>query len=75
MHFSKELDTTGLSCPLPILKTKKSLADMTSGEVLKIISTDSNSIKDIEAFSHQTGNTLLLSQSQNGKYVFFMQKK
>lgn len=75
MHFSKELDATGLSCPLPILKTKKSLADMASGQVLKVISTDRNSIKDIQAFASQTGNVLLLSTLENEKYIFFLQKK
>ena len=75
MYFNKELDTTGLSCPLPILKTKKSLADMAAGEVLKVISTDSNSVKDIQAFSTQTGNVLLISQTENGKHIFFLRKK
>ncbi|MDO8414071.1 MAG: sulfurtransferase TusA family protein [Gallionellaceae bacterium] len=75
MHFSKELDATGLSCPLPILKTKKSLADMLSGQVLKVISTDSNAVKDIQAFANQTGNVLLFSTLENEKYVFFLRKK
>jgi tRNA 2-thiouridine synthesizing protein A len=75
MKFDKEFDASGLSCPLPILKTKKALADMASGQVLKLISTDSGSVKDMQAFAEQTGNPLLSSTEENGKYVFFMQKK
>lgn len=75
MHFDKELDVKGLSCPLPILKTKKSLADMPSGEVLKIISTDKGSVLDLQAFAHQTGHTLLSFSEDNGTYIFFLKKK
>lgn len=75
MVFDKELDASGLSCPLPILKTKKSLADMASGQVLKIICTDSGSMKDMQAFANQTGNVLLSSTEEKGEYVFLMQKK
>ena len=75
MNFDKELDTRGLNCPLPILKTKKSLADMTSGQILKIISTDPGSIKDMQAFANQTGNALVSSAEENETYVFFMRKK
>ncbi len=75
MNADKELDARGLNCPLPILKTKKSLADMASGQVLKILSTDSGSVKDMQAFSNQTGNELLSSAEENGEYVFLMKKK
>ncbi len=75
MHFNKELDARGLSCPLPILKTKKSLADMISGQVLKVVSTDSGAEKDLQAFARQTGNALLSSSAENGEYTFFVQKK
>jgi len=75
MNIDKELDARGLNCPLPILKTKKSLADMTSGQVLKVISTDCGSVKDMQAFSAQTGNPLLEQAEENGEYVFFVQKK
>lgn len=75
MNFDKELDTQGLNCPLPILKTKKSLADMASGQILKIVSTDPGSIKDMQAFANQTGNALLSSVEENNTFVFFMQKK
>ena len=75
MHVDKELDARGLNCPLPILKTKKSLADMTSGQVLKVISTDCGSVKDMQAFANQTGNELVSQAEENGEYIFFMQKK
>ena len=75
MTHDKELDARGLSCPLPILKTKKALADLASGQVLRVVSTDPGSVKDMQAFANQTGNPLL-SQSNEGKdYVFFLKKK
>lgn len=75
MNFDKELNARGMSCPLPIVKTKKSLVDMTSGQVLKVISTDSGSIKDMAAFAEQTGNPLLAQEEANGEYTFYMKKK
>ena len=75
MNFDKEFDASGMSCPLPIVKTKKALADMTSGQVLKVISTDSGSVKDMQAFADQTGNTLVSSTQEAGKFVFMMKKK
>ncbi len=75
MDFQKELDARGLNCPLPILKTKKSLADMDSGQVLKVVSTDCGSVKDMQAFAKQTGNELLSQSEEGGEYVFFMRKK
>ncbi len=75
MNVDKELDARGLNCPLPILKTKKSLADMASGQVLRIVSTDCGSVKDMQAFATQTGNTLLEQTEENGEYIFFMKKK
>jgi tRNA 2-thiouridine synthesizing protein A len=75
MHFDKEIDTRGLNCPLPILRTKKFLSDMVSGEVLKVLSTDPGSVKDFQAFSRQTGNELLGSETTAGEYIFFMKKK
>lgn len=75
MNFDKELDVSGMSCPLPILKTKKALADMASGLVLKMIATDSGSVKDMQAFADQTGNTLLATEEANGSYTFYMKKK
>jgi tRNA 2-thiouridine synthesizing protein A len=75
MHFDKELDARGLSCPLPILKTKKSLNELVSGQVLKIVATDPGSVKDMEAFSNQTGNALLSSGEENKIFIFYMKKK
>jgi tRNA 2-thiouridine synthesizing protein A len=75
MSFDKELDTRGMNCPLPILKTKKALADMTPGQVLKVVSTDAGSVKDMQAFANQTGNTLVSSSEEKGEYIFMMQKK
>ena len=75
MNFDKELDARGLSCPLPIVKTKKSLVDMTSGQVLKVVSTDAGSVKDMQAFANQTGNPLLETTQEAGAYVFYMKKK
>jgi len=75
MQFDKELDARGLSCPLPIVKTKKSLNDMLSGQVLKVVSTDSGSVKDMQAFSNQTGNPLIDTAQEGGAFVFFLRKK
>jgi tRNA 2-thiouridine synthesizing protein A len=75
VNFDKELDARGLSCPLPILKTKKSLNELTSGQVLKVVATDPGSIKDMQAFANQTGNALLSSAEENKTYVFFLKKK
>ncbi|KXS31253.1 MAG: SirA family protein [Candidatus Gallionella acididurans] len=75
MNYDKELDVRGMNCPLPVLKTRKSLNDMISKQVLKIISTDAGSIKDMQAFANQTENSLISSAETNGEYVFFMQKK
>ena len=75
VEFAKELDARGLSCPLPILKTKKALNDLASGQVLKIVATDPGSVKDMQAFSNQTGHPLLSSTEENRAFVFFLQKK
>ncbi|MBI1965785.1 MAG: sulfurtransferase TusA family protein [Betaproteobacteria bacterium] len=75
MHFDKELDARGLNCPLPILRTKKALTDMSSGQVLKILATDPGSVKDFQAFSRQTGNSLLSSDAAHQEFVFFMKKR
>lgn len=74
-QFHKELDARGLNCPLPILRTKKALSDMASGQVLKITATDPGAVKDFQAFCKQTGNALLASDVANNEFVFFMQKK
>lgn len=74
MNFDKELNARNLSCPLPIVKTKKALADMTSGQVLKVISTDTGSVKDMAAFAEQTGNALLAQEEAGGDFIFYVKK-
>lgn len=74
MKFNEELDARGLNCPLPILRTKKALSTLTSGQVLKVISTDPGSVKDMQAFAKQTGNALLSTAEAGGEFVFFMQR-
>lgn len=74
MDVDMELDASGLSCPLPILKTRKMLSTMTAGQVLKVISSDQGSVKDIPAFVNQTGNELLSSTEENNKYIFLLRK-
>jgi tRNA 2-thiouridine synthesizing protein A len=75
VQFDKELDARGLSCPLPILKTKKALNELSSGQVLKVIATDPGSVKDMQAFANQTGNPLLGSSEENKDFVFYLKKK
>lgn len=75
MQFDKELDARGLNCPLPILRTKKALADMTAGQVLKIVATDAGSVKDFQAFARQTANDLLSSETVEKEFIFFMKKR
>lgn len=73
--FDQELDACGLNCPLPILRAKKALAALDSGQVLRIIATDPGAIKDFEAFSKQTGNELLETTEDGDKYQFLIKKK
>lgn len=75
MEFHKELDARGLNCPLPILKAKKALAEMASGEVLRVVATDPGSVRDFQAFARQTGNQLLDHSAAENEFVFFMQRK
>jgi tRNA 2-thiouridine synthesizing protein A len=75
MNFDKELDARGLNCPLPILRAKKALNDMTSGQVLKIVATDPGSVKDFQAFSKQTGNDLLEQAEAEKEFVFFLKRR
>jgi tRNA 2-thiouridine synthesizing protein A len=75
VNFDKELDARGLNCPLPILRTKKALADLQSGQVLKVLATDPGAVKDFQSFSRQTGHELLSSIEERKEFVFFMKKK
>lgn len=74
MEFDKEFDASGLACPMPIVKTKKSLGTMASGQVLRVVATDPGSVCDMAAFAEETGNTLIASTQENSKYVFFLRK-
>ena len=74
MTPARELDTSGLNCPLPILKTKKELKDMETGSILKMVSSDLGSLKDIEAFCSQTGHGLLSSEQDGDSYIFHIRK-
>ena len=71
----KELDARGMNCPLPILRARKALNEMTTGQVLRIVATDPGSVKDFEAFCKQTGNELLSQSAGEKEFVFFMRKK
>lgn len=75
MDTIKELDTRGLNCPLPILKTKKALADMASGEVLRVISTDPGSTRDFQAFARQTGNELVEQSNEGELFVHLLRRR
>jgi tRNA 2-thiouridine synthesizing protein A len=75
MDFDKELDARGLNCPLPILRAKKALTDMSSGQVLKIVATDPGSVKDFQAFSKQTGNELVSLAEGQKEFTFFLRRK
>lgn len=75
MEFDKELDTRGLNCPLPILRTKKALADLRSGQVIKVVATDPGAVKDFQSFCRQTGHELVSHAEHEREFIFFMRKK
>ncbi len=75
LNINKELDVKGLNCPLPILRAKKALADMESGQTLKIVATDPGSVKDFAAFCKQTGNPLLSSEETAQDFTFVIAKR
>jgi TusA-related sulfurtransferase len=75
MNAQKEIDTRGLTCPLPILKAKKALADMQSGDVLKVVATDPSSTRDFQAFARQTGNELIEQQQVETEYIHFLRRR
>ena len=75
MTIDKELDTRGLNCPLPILKAKKALAEMTTGQLLKVVSTDAGSTRDFQAFAKQTGNELIEQQSAGGDFIHVLKRR
>ncbi len=73
--FDRELDVRGLNCPLPILRAKKTLGELSSGQVLKVVATDPGSVKDFEAFCKQTGNELLSQSASASEFTFLMKKR
>ena len=75
METDQEIDTRGLNCPLPILKAKKALADMDSGELLKVLATDSGSLRDFQAFAKQTGNELVDQQTVGEEYIHILRRR
>jgi len=75
MEAQKELDARGLNCPLPILKAKKALADMLSGQVLKVIATDPGSVRDFQAFARQTGNELVEQLTLGDEFVHLLRRR
>ncbi|MFM8574549.1 MAG: sulfurtransferase TusA family protein [Limnohabitans sp.] len=75
MNTDQEIDTSGLNCPLPILKAKKALTGLQSGQTLRVISTDPGSWRDFEAFARQTGNVLLSQEKTAENFVYVLQRR
>ena len=75
MQTHKEIDTRGLNCPLPILKAKKALSDMASGQLLKVVATDNGSLRDFQAFAKQTGNDLVDQQTVGEEYIHVLRRR
>ena len=75
LQAQKEIDTRGLNCPLPILKAKKALAELGSGQVLKVVATDPGSMRDFQAFARQTGHELLDQTTQDGEFVHYLRRR
>lgn len=75
MQIDRELDVKGLNCPLPILRTKKALSEMTSGQVLRVLATDAHAVKDFQAFAKQTGNELLSTVELDQIFEFLFKRK
>jgi tRNA 2-thiouridine synthesizing protein A len=75
MDAQKEIDTKGLKCPLPILRAKKALSDMNSGDVLKVVATDPGSMRDFQAFARQTGNELVEQHTQGEEFIHYLRRR
>ena len=75
MHIDQELDTRGLNCPLPILKAKKALTAMQSGQLLRVVATDAGSLRDFAAFAKQTGNELVEQQTQGQEFIHVLKRR
>jgi tRNA 2-thiouridine synthesizing protein A len=74
MHFDKELDTSGLACPLPVIKTKKSLAELAVGQVLRVTATDPGSVHDMQTLAERPGISLLSATTEGERFVFFLKR-
>jgi tRNA 2-thiouridine synthesizing protein A len=74
-EYDREVDARGLACPLPILRAKKALADMQSGQILKVVCTDRGSVRDFQAFAKQTGNDLLRQLTVDAEYLHFLRRR
>ncbi len=75
LQIDREIDTRGLNCPLPILKAKKALNDMQTGQLLRVVATDPGSLRDFQAFSRQTGNALVDQQTQGADFIHVLRKR
>ena len=75
MQIDKEIDTRGLNCPLPILKAKKALTELQSGQLLRVVSTDGGSLRDFQAFAKQTGNELVEQQTVGDEYIHVLRRR
>ena len=75
MQAHKEIDTRGMNCPLPILKAKKALAEMQTGEILKVVATDPSSTRDFQAFARQTGNELVEQSQADAEFIHFIRRR
>ena len=75
MQAHKEVDARGLNCPLPILKAKKALAELQSGDVLKVVATDPGSIRDFQAFSRQSGNELIEQATAGDEFIHYLRRR
>jgi TusA-related sulfurtransferase len=75
MNIDKEIDTRGLNCPLPILKAKKALTEMQTGQLLKVVATDPGSVRDFQAFAKQTGNELVEQQTVGLEFIHVLRRR
>ena len=75
MDIDKEIDTRGLNCPLPILRAKKALSELQSGQLLKVVSTDAGSMRDFQAFARQTGNQLISQQQAGQEFIHILRRR
>ena len=75
MHIDREIDTRGLNCPLPILKAKKALSELSAGQVRKVLATDPGSVRDFQAFARQTGNELIEQSAVGEEFVHYLRRR